>query len=62
MTVSISRAFRTRISTEKEKDVEFVGIDLHTDRFTCCYLDREGGKGMRTFELDEAGPGGSTRH
>jgi transposase len=33
----------------------FVGIDLHTNGFTCCYLDREGGKRARTFELDDAG-------
>lgn len=26
--------------------MEFVGIDLHTNRFTCCYLDHEGEKGM----------------
>jgi len=35
--------------------MEFVGIDLHTNRFTCCYLNREGGKRVRTFELDDAG-------
>ena len=37
--------------------MEFVGVDLHTNRFTCCYLDRDGGKQMRSFELDEAGLG-----
>lgn len=35
--------------------MEFVGIDLHTNRFTCCYLDRDGGKRVSTFELDEPG-------
>ena len=29
----------------------FLGIDLHTNCFTCCYLDQEGGKRLETFEL-----------
>ena len=33
--------------------MEFVGIDLHTNRFTCCYLDEIGKKKMKTFELKE---------
>jgi transposase len=36
--------------------MQFIGIDLHTNRFTCCY--RDGGpaeKRIETFELDEAG-------
>ena len=35
--------------------MEFVGVDLHTNRFTSCYLDREGGKQVRSFELDAPG-------
>lgn len=31
--------------------MEFIGIDLHTNRFTCCYLDEEGNKRMKTYEL-----------
>lgn len=33
--------------------MEFVGIDLHTNRFTCCYLDEIGKKKMKTYELTE---------
>lgn len=29
----------------------FLGIDLHTNCFTCCYLDQVGGKRLETFEL-----------
>jgi len=32
--------------------MKFVGIDLHTNRFTCCYLDEEGNREMRTYELN----------
>jgi transposase len=39
----------------------FIGIDLHTNRFTCCYRDgrrsdRPGDRVTKTFGLDEAGP------
>ena len=33
--------------------MKYVGIDLHTNRFTCCYLDEEGNKEIKTFNLDE---------
>jgi transposase len=35
----------------------FLGIDLHTNCFTCCYLDQQGGKKLDTFQLnsDELG-------
>ena len=29
----------------------FLGIDLHTNCFTCCFLDQNGGKKLETFEL-----------
>ena len=36
--------------------MKFVGIDLHTNRFTCCYLtDNSKEKQMETFDLDPAG-------
>jgi len=34
--------------------MKYVGIDLHTNRFTCCYLyDNSKGKQIETFNLDE---------
>jgi transposase len=33
----------------------FLGIDLHTNCFTCCYLDQEGGKRLESFELNRDG-------
>ncbi len=33
----------------------FVGIDLHTNCFTCCYLDKSGGKRLETFDLKAEG-------
>jgi transposase len=36
--------------------MNFVGIDLHTNRFTCCYRTEESGeKRTETFELNEDG-------
>ena len=36
--------------------MKYVGIDLHTNRFTCCYLfDDSKEKQMETFELDHDG-------
>jgi len=36
--------------------MKFVGIDIHTNRFTCCYLfDNPKEKQMETFELDGKG-------
>jgi len=36
--------------------MKFVGIDLHTNRFTCCYLyDNSKDKQIETFELDPDG-------
>ena len=42
--------------------MNFIGIDLHTNRFTCCYRDERPsaenpakGRAVKTFELDEEG-------
>ncbi|MDR2738883.1 MAG: hypothetical protein LBB68_03520 [Treponema sp.] len=36
--------------------MQFVGIDLHTNRFTCCYRNETGsGKETKTFDLNGAG-------
>ena len=36
--------------------MKFVGIDLHTNRFTCCYLnDNSKEKQTETFTLDPDG-------
>jgi transposase len=36
--------------------MQFIGIDLHTNRFTCCYRDeRSAEKRLETFELNGAG-------
>jgi transposase len=35
--------------------VTFLGIDLHTNCFTCCYLAQAGSKRMDTFKLDDDG-------
>jgi transposase len=36
--------------------MQYIGIDLHTNRFTCCYLsDDPKGKRMAAFDIDEAG-------
>jgi hypothetical protein len=41
--------------------MNFIGIDLHIDRFTCCYRDEKFSvdnpkeRVMKTFELDEGG-------
>jgi transposase len=36
--------------------MQYIGIDLHTNRFACCYLsDDPKGKRMATFDIDEAG-------
>jgi transposase len=42
--------------------MNFIGIDLHTNRFTCCYRDGRisdspRDKGTKTYELTEAGLG-----
>jgi transposase len=37
----------------KEKNMKYVGIDLHTNRFTCCFLDEKGTRKIKTFELNE---------
>jgi hypothetical protein len=33
----------------------FLGIDLHTNCFSCCYLKDDGSKHADTFRLDEDG-------
>ena len=39
--------------------MKYVGIDLHTNRFTCCYLfDEQGKKQTKTFGLDKEGLAG----
>ena len=42
--------------------MNFIGIDLHTNRFTCCYRDERSaadkpaqGRVIKTFELDAEG-------
>ena len=41
--------------------MQFIGVDLHTNKFTCCYRDEEspakgkGGKTTETFELTSYG-------
>jgi transposase len=36
--------------------MQFIGIDLHTNKFTCCYRDEQSAnKRIQTFNLDEAG-------
>ena len=36
--------------------MQFIGIDLHTNKFTCCYRDeRSADKRTETFDLTEAG-------
>ena len=33
--------------------MKYAGIDLHTNSFTCCFLDEEGSRKIKTFELNE---------
>jgi len=35
--------------------MRFVGIDLHTNCFTCCYIEENGGKRTITYTLDDEG-------
>jgi hypothetical protein len=42
--------------------MNFIGIDLHTNRFTCCYRNEQSSvkdpakdRVLKTFELDEQG-------
>jgi hypothetical protein len=42
--------------------MNFIGIDLHTNRFTCCYRNERSSvkdpakdRDLKTFELDEQG-------
>jgi len=35
--------------------MRFLGIDLHTDCFTCCYLEEKGQKHIRTYQLGTVG-------
>jgi len=43
--------------------MQFIGIDLHTNKFTCCYRDEKsapngkGAKATETFELTDERPG-----
>jgi len=37
--------------------MRFVGIDLHTNCFTCCYIEENEGKRTITYRLDEEGIG-----
>jgi transposase len=41
---------------QEEKKMKFIGIDIHTNRFTCCTLTEDPTfKKMETFEMDEPG-------
>lgn len=35
--------------------MRFLGIDLHTNCFTCCYLDENGQRRMLSYQLDSFG-------
>jgi len=39
--------------------MQFIGVDLHTNKFTCCYRDEksapDGKKATETFELSPHG-------
>ena len=35
--------------------MRFIGIDLHTNRFTACFLDESGSKSIITYDLDATG-------
>jgi hypothetical protein len=35
--------------------MRFLGIDLPTNCFTCCYLEEDGQRHILTFKLDEPG-------
>lgn len=35
--------------------MKFIGIDLHTNCFTCCFLDLEDGKRVQTFKINHEG-------
>ena len=38
----------------EEALMTFLGIDLHTNCFTCCYIDSQNGdKQLKTFKLDD---------
>lgn len=40
----------------EEALMTFLGIDLHTNCFTCCYIDSQNGdKQLKTFKLDDCG-------
>jgi transposase len=40
----------------EEALMTFLGIDLHTNCFTCCYIDsKNGNKQLMTFKLDDGG-------
>jgi transposase len=49
--IIISFFFRKPQTFYGRRRMEFIGIDLHTNRFTCCYLDEEGNRRMKTYEL-----------
>ncbi len=35
--------------------MKFIGIDLHTNCFTCCFLNKLGGKTLATFTITDQG-------
>jgi transposase len=58
--VSAYRSSTERVIFFRRFLMNFIGIDLHTNRFTCCYRDerlsdRPADRITKTFELDEAG-------
>jgi hypothetical protein len=32
--------------------MKYLGIDLHSNRFTCCMIDEDGSKDKFTFDID----------
>lgn len=40
---------------ERRKKMNYCGIDLHSNKFTCCFLSDDGNKEKMTFEISSAG-------
>ena len=37
----------------RKPEMKFIGVDLHSNSLTACYLSENGSEEMRTFELKE---------
>lgn len=37
----------------RKTQMRFIGVDLHSNSLTACYLDQNGSEEMRTFDLKE---------